>query len=218
MRAAFLMLLVWACTTPFAAIAETPPFEMSDDGLYRRESDVFEQLWVRKQFDVRSYHKVMFAPPIIHYQPQTSIAQPDATGPKPATVTTRQKESLQDIVDAAFREELAKSRSFTLTDAPGRDVLTVRGALLHVVSYVPENASGEEDQLTVPNVGEAILVLELRDSTTRAIMVRASDHVVAKHDADTLTADQAVRATVQAWARLLRERLDAAASIPPEVR
>ena len=59
----------------------------------------------------------------------------------------------------------------------------VRGDLLDVVSYVPENASGKDDQLTVPNVGTAILVLELHDSVSNAIMVRASDHVVAKHDA-----------------------------------
>ena len=216
MRIAFLVLLLWVCAAPFAAGAEAPPFEMSDAGLYRRESDVFEQLWVRKQFDVRSYHKVMFAPSFIQYRALARDAQTDATGPKPAPVTTRQKESLQDIVDAAFREELAKSRSFTLTNAPGPDVLTVRGDLLDVVSYVPENAAGKDDQLTVPNVGAAILVLELHDSVTSAIMVRASDHVVAKHDADMATADEAVRATVQAWARLLRERLDAAASIPPE--
>ena len=217
MRIAFLILLVWTCATPFPARAEAPPFEMSDDGLYRRESDVFEQLWVRKQFDVRSYHKVMFAPSFIQYRRESS-APTDASGPKPAPVTTRQKESLQNIVDTAFREELAKSRSFALTNAPGPDVLTVRGDLLDVVSYVPENASGKSDQLTVPNVGEAILVLELHDSISSAIMVRASDHVVAKHDVDTATADEAVRATVQAWARLLRERLDAAASIPSDER
>ena len=215
MRIAFLILLTWVCAAPFSARADAPPFEMSADGLYRRESDVFEQLWVRKQFDVSSYHKVMFAPSFIQYRP-LKVAQADARAPEPAPLTTRQKESLQEIVDATFREELAKSRSFTLTSAPGPDVLMVRGNLLDVVSYVPENASGKDDQLTIPNVGAAILVLELHDSITSAIMVRASDHVVAKHGADTATADQAVRASVQAWARLLRERLDAAASIPPD--
>ena len=216
MRIAILVLLLWVCAPPFAAGAEAPPFEMSADGLYRRESDVFEQLWVRKQFDVRSYHKVMFAPSFIQYRPLTPDAQTDAnwaeTGsghdaPEGVPVGHRRRR---------FREELAKSRSFTLTNATGPDVLTVRGDLLDVVSYVPENAAGKDDQLTVPNVGAAILVLELHDSVSSAIMVRASDHVVAKHDADMATADEAVRATVQAWARLLRERLDAAASIPPD--
>jgi hypothetical protein len=117
---------------------------MSDDGLYRRQSDVFEQLWIRKQFDVHSYHKLMFAPSFIQYPLQTTVAQSDATGLKPTPVTTRQKESLQGIVDAAFREELTKSQSFTLTNAPGPHVLMVRGDLLDVVSYVPENASGKK--------------------------------------------------------------------------
>jgi hypothetical protein len=218
MRAAIVILVVSTFAAQFAARAEAPPFEMSDDGLYLRESDVFEQLWVRKQFDVHNYHKVTIAPPFIQYRPLTTVAQTNASEPKQAPVTTRQKESFQEIVDATFREELGNSRSFTLTNAPGPDVLMVRGILLDVVSYVPENASGKDDQLTVPNVGQAILVLELHDSTSNAIMVRASNHVVAKHDEGATTADQAVRASVQSWAILLRERLDAAASIPPDKR
>ncbi len=73
MRMAFLALLMWVGAAPFVARAEAPPFEMSDAGLYRRESDVFEQLWVRKQFDVRSYHKVMFAPSFIQYRALTHV-------------------------------------------------------------------------------------------------------------------------------------------------
>ena len=216
MRIAFLVLLVWVCSTPLAACAETPPFEMSDDGLYRRESDVFEQLWVRKQFDVRSYQKVMFATSIIHYQPQTSVAESDAPGPKSAPVTTRQKETLQDMVDAAFREELAKSRSFTLTNAPGPGVLMVRGALLHVVSYVPENASGKDDPLTVPNVGAC------NSGARTARLEHESDHGPregsCRSEARRRHADGRSGGSrhVQAWANLLRERLDAAASIPPD--
>jgi hypothetical protein len=123
---------------------------------------------------------------------------------------------LQEIVDTAFREELAKSSHFAIATAPGPDVMMVRGDLLDVVSYVPENASAEDDPLVVPAVGEAILVLELHDSITTAIMVRASSHVAAKSKPDRVTADQVVRATVQSWAKRLRENLDAAASIPPE--
>ena len=69
MRVAIVILVVSVFAAQLAAYAEAPPFEMSDAGLYRRESDVFEQLWVRKQFDVRSYHKVMFAPSFIQYRP-----------------------------------------------------------------------------------------------------------------------------------------------------
>jgi hypothetical protein len=208
MRMALLVLVALTCATPFVARADAP-FEMSDDGLYRRESRVFEQLRVRKHFDVRSYHAVMFAPSFIQYRPPESTATA-------SVVTPRQKELLQEIVDTMFREELAKSQYFALANAPGPDVMMVRGDLLDVVSYVPGNASAESDQLTVPAVGEAILVLELHDSITSAIMVRASNHVAAKSNQERQTADQAVRATVQSFAMLLRENLDAAASIPEQ--
>ncbi len=217
MRTALLVLLITSSAAWFEHTTAAD-FEMSDDGLYRRESSVFNQLWVRKGFDARSYHKVMFAPSIIEYRSlKHGAAATDPNAPPASPLTTRQMESLQDIFDTAFREELAKSRYFALTTQPGSDVLKVRGNLRDVVSYVPTNASGKDDPLTVPKVGEAILVLELFDSVTPVIMVRASDHVVAKHDDDTMTAEQAVRASALAWAKIFRERLDAAASIPPEI-
>jgi hypothetical protein len=215
MRRAFLILLITSSTAWFERAAAAD-FEMSDDGLYRRESSVFNQLWVRKDFDARSYHKVMFAPSIIEYRSLAHHAATDPNAPPASPLTTRQMESLQAIFDTAFREELAKSRYFALTTQPGSDVLKVRGNLRDVVSYVPANASGKDDPLTVPKVGEAILGLELFDSVTPVILVRASDHVVAQHADDTMTAEQAVRASALAWAKIFRERLDAAASIPPE--
>ncbi|HET6471567.1 MAG TPA: DUF3313 family protein [Pseudomonadales bacterium] len=198
-----------APATLTATTAAAP--EVSFDGLQRRESKTFTDLWVRKYFDVRSYRKVIFAPPHIEYRP---IMKGDTSGQQAFSLTKRQKDSLNEIVTAAFKEELAKSQHFTLTDEPGLDVLTIRGDLVDVVSFVPANANGKNDPLTVPEVGEANLVLELYDSSSDAIMVRATEHVVAKHEPDTKTAAEAVKATALQWATILRERLDAAASIP----
>jgi hypothetical protein len=186
----------------------------SYDGLQRRESKVFSDLWVRRYFDVRSYHKVIFMPPTVQYRPLMQAAQTDAKTLKASPLTKRQKDSLLEILNTAFRDELKQSKYFKLTDEPDLDVLTLRAGLVDVVSFVPANASGKNDPLTVPAVGEATLVLELYDSSSDAIMVRASEHVVAKHEADTKTAAEAVQATAKAWAAILRERLDAAASIP----
>jgi len=215
------LLAVAACCTGAEAATPAAPSsltattaaapEVSFDGLQRRESKVFTDLWVRKYFDVRSYNKIIFAPPHIEYRP---VLKGDASAQQASPLTKRQKESLNEIVTAAFKEELAKSKYFKLTDEPGLDVLTIRGNLVDVVSFVPANASGKNDPLTVPEVGEANLVLELYDSSSDAIMVRATEHVVAKHEPDTKTAADAVKATALQWATILRERLDAAASIP----
>ena len=62
-------------------------------------------------------------------------------------------------------------------------------------------------------VGEATLVLELRDSITDAILARAVDRGVAEDmtrvsKSSTVTNTAMVKRLVGSWARLLRERLD----------
>ncbi len=187
--------------------------ELSYDGLQRRDTKVFEHLWVRKYFDVRSYKKIIFKAPHIEYRPVMKGSGDDAAG---FPLNQRQKDSLFEIVNRAFQSELAKSTKFTLTTEPGPDVLIIRGDLLDVVSFVPPAASGKGDLLSVADIGEATLNMELYDSISDAIVVRALERVSAKHDAGTppTTAAEAVQRTATQWATILRERLDAAASIP----
>jgi hypothetical protein len=196
-----------------SANAASPADELSYDGLQRRDSKVFEHLWVRKYFDVRSYHKVIFKSPHIEYRP---VMKGQTGAEAGVALTQRQKDSLFDILNKAFQSELAKSKFFQLTTEPGPDVLLIRGDLLDVVSHVPANASGKNDLLQVAEVGEATLVMELYDSESDSIMVRAIERVVAKRDpgAAPSTAAEAVQQTATQWASILRERMDAAASIP----
>src|SRR5215813_12267582 len=92
-------LLAIACMT--GADAATPAAsatpEMSFDGLQRRESKVFSDLWVRKYFDVRSYTKIIFAPPHIEYRP---VMKGDNSGQQAFALDKRQKQSLNEIVTA----------------------------------------------------------------------------------------------------------------------
>ena len=216
-----LAIVVSACLSASVATlnvnAATPPTkaadELSYDGLQRRDSKVFEHLWVRKYFDVRSYKKIIFKAPHIEYRPVMKGSGDDSAG---FPLNQRQKDSLFEIVNKAFQSELAKSTKFTLTTEPGPDVLIIRGDLLDVVSFVPPAASGKGDLLSVADIGEATLNMELYDSISDAIVVRALERVSAKHDAGTpaTTAADAVQRTATQWATILRERLDAAASIP----
>jgi hypothetical protein len=204
------------CMTAFGASAAPAAEETTFDGLQRRESKVFEHVWVRKYFDVRSYHKIIFKAPHIEYRPvmnETGKSDPAAAG---FPLTQRQKDSLYQIVSTAFQTELAKSKFFQMATEPGPDVLLIRGDLLDVLSFIPPNASGKGDLLSVPEVGEATLVMELYDSLSDSIVVRALERVKATHDAGAppTTAAEAVQRTATQWATILRERLDAAASIP----
>ena len=113
----------------------------------------------------------------------------------------------------AFLDELGKSEKYTLVNESGPDVLLVRGALLDVVSYVPPEPIGR-GSIYLSRVGEATLVLEVRDSITEAILVRTVDRRAAEamggwlQESNRVTNTSEVRRLAKRWASLLRTRLD----------
>ena len=108
---------------------------------------------------------------------------------------------------------MARSERFTIVDEAGPDVLLIRGALLDVVSYVPpDNISGRV-HVFLSSVGEATLVIELRDSITNAILARAIDRGAAEDmggwsKSNRVTNTAEVRRLVRRWGRSLREGLE----------
>ena len=114
----------------------------------------------------------------------------------------------------AFVEELGKSKHFAIVTEPGPDVLLIRGALFDVVSYVPPDPVGARADVYLSRVGEATLVLELRDSITEAILARAVDRRAAENIGGTLQYSTRVfnatevKRLARTWGSLLRERLD----------
>ncbi len=118
-----------------------------------------------------------------------------------------------EVVREEFRAELAKSEKFTIVDEPGPDVLMIRGALLDVVSFVPDDTGASNVNICLSSVGEATLVLEIRDSISEAILVRAIDRRAAEDmfgmfEANRVTNAAEVRRLVASWARALRTSLD----------
>jgi len=132
----------------------------------------------------------------------------------PYEITEKQKERLRQVVAEAFLDELGKSEKYTLVNESGPDVLLVRGALLDVVSYVPPEPVAGRVDVYLSSVGEATLVLEVRDSITEAILVRAVDRRAAEamggwlQESNRVTNTSEVRRLAKRWASLLRTRLD----------
>jgi len=89
----------------------------------------------------------------------------------------------------------------------------MRGALLDVVSFVPpEPRAGVE--LQVAAVGEATLVLELRDSQSEAILARVADRRAAERMGGEMLESTPtmnrydVSRGARGWASLARRRLE----------
>jgi hypothetical protein len=103
---------------------------------------------------------------------------------------------------------------FELVDEPGPDVLAVLGGLLDVVSYVPPEPIGGRSYVYLSSVGDATLVLELRDSETGTILARSIDRRAAEpigatlQDSNRVSNAAEVRRLIRHWASRLREGLD----------
>jgi hypothetical protein len=129
-------------------------------------------------------------------------------------LTDAQKKRLDEILSEAFRDELSKSEHFELTTEPGADVLVVVGKLVDVVSNVPPERIGRSD-VYLETVGEATLVLEIRDSMSYAMLARVVDRRAAERESGLTWSTPVnnwaeVRRLARTWARLLRTRLDEA--------
>jgi len=209
------LFMLAACTASPPAIDTGPDAEVTFDGLHEVKNSRADKAWARPGFDLSGYTKIMLEGAGIEYRPggesgRTSVARSSGG---PYEVTEEQKGRLRSVVTQAFHQELGRSEQFEIVNEPDPDVLLVRASLLDVVSSVPPEPVGRTE-IYLRNVGEATLVIELRDSVTDAILVRAMDRRAAQRpggdmfESNRVTNATEVRRLAQTWASLLRSRLE----------
>ena len=210
----FLSAALVGCATPTPTLDTGPNAEVTFDGLHRVNNSAADQAWAIPGLDLSGYTKIMFQGAGIEYRPggESGRSYSARSGSGPFEVTDEQKARFQKVVGETLVDELGKSTRFTLVNESGPDVLLIRGALLDVVSYVPPEPVGRSE-IYLAEIGAATLVLEIRDSITEAILVRAidsdsigDDFTMKNSNRVSNTAD--VKRLVRKWTSTLRERLD----------
>jgi hypothetical protein len=204
------------CTATAPTVDTSADAEMTFDGLYPVRDSRADLAWARADVDLAQYSKIMLQGVGVEYRPggESGKSFSARTRGGPYEVTEAQKARFQSMMREAFLEELETSEHFTIVAEPGPDVLLIRGALLDVVSFVPPEPIGGRSDVYLSKVGEATIVLELRDSITEAILARAVDRRAAEDAGGFLQQSNRARNTAEVrrlartWARLLRERLD----------
>ena len=112
-----------------------------------------------------------------------------------------------------FTEELERSEHFTITDELGPDTLIINGALHDIVSRVPPESAGRSE-IWLDSLGEATLIIELRDSLSNEVIYRAVERRAVQGAGNqmilsgTATNWGEVRRWARRWAVRLREGLD----------
>ena len=217
MRKVFLAataLVVASCATPEPTIQTGADAETTYDGLVAIDNSAFQRAWIDPTIDLSGYSKIMPGPATFEFRAvrggSTSMRRSSATE---FPISEANQQRLKDLADEIFNEELRQSTRFTMVDAPGPDVLVVRGALLDIVSNVPPTTAGRSD-IFLSRVGEATLILEIVDSMSGETLARAAERGAAQPAGNrglrssTPANTNEVRRLFRRWAVRLREGLD----------
>ncbi len=194
-----------------------PEAEPTHDGLYPVENSRMDVAWARPDFDISPYSKVKLASVGVEYRPggETGTTYYATTNAEHFALTDEQKAGFEEAIREGFARQLKMGEHYELVDEAGPDVLLVVGGLLDVVSYVPPDLqAGGRSDIYLSRVGEATLVLEIRDSVSNTVLVRAIDKRAAENAAQNFTVSNRVtnsaevRRMADRWGRMLREGLD----------
>lgn len=203
------LVVALACASPEPAVQEGPGAEITFDGLHRVDHAAFQKVWVRPRVSLAGYQKVWLV-----YSGFAYKSPPRRRGPYP--LTPRQVERLERALREVFVEELTRDGGWEMAEGPGPDVLMVRAALIDVEVKAPPEPESPLDRVFIDSAGEATLVLELYDAQSREILARAADRRSAEPAGSigmrnlAISNQVEVRRTLRRWARILRDRLDAA--------
>jgi hypothetical protein len=207
-----------AATVLLFAVAPVCPAELvkqSPDGLElvegRRNGQSAAIVYVRPHATLRGYTRVQLDP--------VEIAFENIRARKNASLTAKDRERIRAEIAKEFRavftEELQKG-GYEVVQTIGPDVLRVSPAIADLFIEAPDaHTSGRSRTYTV-SAGHMVLLAELRDSESGAILARVADRRTASSPGHVLqwttrTSNRAdARRILRTWAQLLRTALDSA--------
>jgi hypothetical protein len=192
-----------------------PDAEVTHDGLVRVQKSVVDAAWVKPTLDLTPYKKLMIVSQGVSFRKLEPVSEFQARNESQFPVKEENKERLSRELKTAFDAELAKLERYEIVTQPGPDVLLLVGAIIDVVSNIPpdiDSARFGRGGVYLTSIGDATLVMELRDSESGEILARAADRRAAESpfafEVNNVTAWTEVRRLASYWASLMRRRLE----------
>lgn len=182
------------------------------EGLQEVSSRYFDGALVRPGVDFASYSGLLV------HKPELAFRTPDRSQQQ-FPLTEEQKSRFQDLLEARFQAEFVKLENLEVTDNPGPGVLDLHVRVQDILATVPPRTLGRAGRggLALQALGEATLVIELRDAESEEVLARVFDsraiQGVAIAQGDTpITRWEDVEKICDSWASTVRARLDVVVS------
>jgi hypothetical protein len=194
-----------------------PDTEITHDGLHRVDKTAMDMAWVKPDLDLTAYDRMMLGGAGMAFTTVDSDGRrywPGRSNETEFPIDEDGRARLQEIFHEIFLDELSENENYELVNDPGPGTLLLVGSLIDVVSHVPpQDQCVGRCEIYLTEVGEATLIVELRDSVTNEILARAVDRRAADTggwatEMNSVTAWSEVRQLARTWSRLIRRRLD----------
>ena len=148
------------------------------DGLVEVKPKRLDAAYLLPGADFRSYTKIMMDPVEVAFVKDWARDYNRDASTLSQRLTQEDVERIaqaaRDEFTKAFTEVYAKA-GMTLVTAPGADVLRIRPGVVDLYVTAPDTMSAGRSRTYTMESGHATLFLELRDSTTGALLGRALD-------------------------------------------
>lgn len=192
-----------------AMLKEAPTRSYADyEGLQQVEARRMDAAFVRPGVKFGAYTALLLE------EPELAFRTPDRSKQQ-FPLTEQQKTQFRDLLAQVFSAELENSEQLRLVDQPGPDVLRLGVRVQDITATIPPRGVGSVGRASIAldAVGEATLVLELRDSQSEETLVRAFDSravegIAIFQKGVPLTSWSDVERLCERWATIARRGLD----------
>jgi hypothetical protein len=187
----------------------------TDDGLVPIQVKNIDKAYKRPGASLKSYTSILIRPVTVAFSKNWNPRDYSTFGLKSDEVE-RIRTELSKLAGETFARVLSKG-GYTITDAPGENVLDVQAEIVDLVVNGIEPRNAGNVHVYVKSAGEMRILVSLRDSITGTTLYRASDLQRAQ-EYDRLEWANSVFNRIEAervletWARQLKSALDAAKS------
>jgi hypothetical protein len=195
---------------------------ITPEGLHLLDWEPFRATWVRPGADLQRYDRVLVEEVTISYEkpPRTTRFRGNRVGPNYA-LSDAALESMKRDFREAFTRSLGRSRYFSVTNAPGPDVLLISGQIFNLRITVPPVAQQDpEEYVYRSSRGRMTLALDARDSESGEPLVRVGQTRFIEassggwYKSDSASTSWVMREIFRSWASDLRRELDDFRSLP----
>jgi hypothetical protein len=196
--------------------AQDDPPEVTVDGLHLVKGTTMALVYAKPGVDLSQYNRIFLAQPQVAFrknwlQTQNSIPNQTVTSEDMQRIRTE----LAELFIEVFRQELQNNGGYVLVDGAAGDVLIVRPAIIDLDVFSPDTPGTAGTRSAIPSAGTMTLYIELIDSVTGDMLVKAIDN---KYDRtrtriqvqNRVRNEAAAREMLGEWAVLLRLALDEA--------